>query len=375
MIKRNCHKYFAIILSGILTLTGTFTTFAKSEQGNFSEAITESSNIISESQEEALPETMNVIFNENNECLVVNEKDLKQNKIESEVLKLTLSKYAYIYESSDGAYYAYVSDEKMQKVNRIDVDLKSKKIDSVLKNLDLPKEPTDDLKNMYERVSAGEVSISDAIVFSPLNKVDEDERNVKYREDYEYLYNGTWIHDIYIYYDNISTNTMEIVRGYDAARIAAATSNGLFTLAGYASYVGPYITLIGTGRTLIENWISATGRTPLYGRYEDFVEARYVYDVCNKYTYVARPDFYTGNIVWAPGCTSQAVRMKQIDTHTYVMSTAYTGHSAFSYTYFQQIIKSPNFDTAYERAYYSVSSPWSETLIYYIKNTNHRIYF
>jgi hypothetical protein len=267
-------------------------------------------------------------------------------------------KFPGIYTSSSKQFFQETETDTYVPVIPINLMLNDDELYKILNAYNLPDEIIKDIGTMV--VFAQEQNNNDAqITFFVL-----DNSNDTYRSSKQNLipvtttgWKGYTFHNYQIYFTDMWTSWQTIAeKGSTTQSVLNAIKTLTAITAGSTSAViGGAINLYNGGKTCLNAWISATGKTPIYGNTNNKVMVDICYDIYNKYTYYYDVSLKQDRL----GCVSQKAYIVEIDTDTYLYSSS-GGQKITDVVYPGTTFKTPNYDYPEQTAFDHYVSPWTE---------------
>ena len=169
-----------------------------------------------------------------------------------------------------------------------------------------------------------------------------------------YTYQGYPLKDELICYCGLSTGYETIRKGIGASAAAEGISRIALDLAGYGLV---FVALFNSALTAFGAYEEITGTAPVYGCYEDFVQAKINYDICTKYTY-ADLGFGDG---YRLGAVTQQVRIIDVNILQYYAGCN-GGSEVSTYRMLNETCSTENFRNPAQKAIANIHMPWVERI-------------
>jgi hypothetical protein len=156
-----------------------------------------------------------------------------------------------------------------------------------------------------------------------------------------------------------------VATGPSAKSIANAVFNFSMIAGGRVSGpIGAVVSLFNDGLSVVQNFISATGYTPIGGEYSDKVQVKVKYDINTKYTYIQ-----DAGGTYILGAVTQRAYIHNVETYMYFVANS-SGRESTNIKYVYQTYQTPNDATAAAKAIYWMGDPWSETVSFKVPGSS-----
>lgn len=260
--------------------------------------------------------------------------------------------------------YVYIDEGREYMMQRLDVLLSnSAEVAQAIQTANLEKETSDDLLAQSQLAIERGDSTAIATIYYPATT------RATMAPVYS-TYNGRQFKVELIYYTGMNTGWQTVAERANAYQVANQLSEGIIN----AADNNFPIPLASGALTALQVYENVTGTRPIVGSYEDYVQARVMYDIYNKHTYIqsqgAQP-------TWMHGAYTRRVNLRQIGLSQYYFNY-YGGRTVDTYYNINRAFQTPHYNdavpTVYQRAQFNLNmNQLSEDIN--IRINNQRIVF
>ncbi|WP_314723434.1 DUF5022 domain-containing protein [Enterocloster bolteae] len=257
-------------------------------------------------------------------------------------LSINFSGIAYadeIQQIDDGYIYSDQGQEYMMQ--RADIQLSDEaELERFIQVAGLEKETVEDLHIQSQLAIEREDNTAIATIYYPVNTTRATAAPV-----YS-TYNGRQFKVELIYYTGMNTGWQMIAQRANTYQVAGQLAEGIVDIADS----GLSIPLTSGALTALQVYENVTGSRPIIGSYEDYIQARVLYDVYNKHTYIQSQGTQP---TWLHGAYTRRINFKEIGLSQYYFNY-YGGRTVDTNYRVNRQFQTPHYDnavpTVYQRA-------------------------
>lgn len=172
-------------------------------------------------------------------------------------------------------------------------------------------------------------------------------------------WDGKIFYNYQIYFTDMWTTWQTIAeKGATTKATLSAIKELTMNVAGSVSApIGVATAIYSSAVSCLKAWQTATGKTPIYGNNSNKVMVDICYDIYLKYTYYYDKMDKREML----GCSTQKVKVKRIETDTYLYSSS-GGQRLEKAVTPNKFYGTPNFNSPESKAYNYRNSPWTEKI-------------
>ena len=336
-------KYLSVLLATIMVVSTNTAAFAAGTSGN--EPNSGSGILICEDSEGIYK--------------IVNSDDNKaKSRSAVETLKVFPElQFDNIYSTaSQNQYYQKVNDEELIQVSKVEFDLSDYNAYTDIQKYSIPDEVLEGIASMAALAEKTDSKDAQGVIFVAENNTRASDLNTYPMKTT--TWNGQTFHHYQVYFTDMWTSWQTISeKSATTKAVLSAIKEIVVSGAGMVSApIGVASSIYAGGKSCLEAFQTATGKTPIYGNTNNKVMVDVNYDIYLKYTYFYDKGLKEDRL----GCSSQKVYLKRVDTDSYFYTS--TGGARDEKTvYPKKTYKTPNYDNPESIAYDHYISGWVET--------------
>ncbi len=259
------------------------------------------------------------------------------------------------YNSNDNEYYQKINEKDYIPVSKVEFPVSDYNSYNNIQEYSIPNEILDDIATMAAWAEQTKSDDAKCVIFISHQGIKSQTLNTI--PMYTSYWDGLIFHTYQVYFTDMWTTWQTVAEKSSTTQAVLNAIKDLTVqvVSQTPGNLGTAATIYSYGKTCLNAWRDATGKTPIYGNTNNKVMVDICYNIYLKYTY-----FYDAMLdLDRLGCSSQKVLVKQVDTDTYLYST--TGGARNEETvYPYEVYKTPNYDNPEETAYYHYIAAWVE---------------